>query len=159
MDPNVFKEMFFAHLEKCAMRYFTNFQKKYTVRSMKINGVTILNMPPFVANNSYEFFAKFRAKVREVSNMELFNYELAMDIIDEYVEHELERSRPDTRISLENIIDAYIDAVQHPHQYDLKLHIESGTGTDTDTESDTDTDTDTESDTDTETDSDDDFAT
>ena len=123
MNQETFTELFLTNVDKWARKHSTNYQKKYTVRFMKINGATIENMEPFLANNTYEFFAKFRAKVREISNRELFNYELAMDIIDEYVEHETARSRPDMNLSLENIVDTYIDneLCDGSRQYNLKL--------------------------------------
>ena len=104
---------------------------------MTMNGVTVQNLEPIVANNRYEFVAKLRAKFREVTNMELYSHELIMDIIDDYVEQEQATSRPDLMISLENIIDSYIDDFEDgSYQYDMKLKIELYNDADTDADTD-----------------------
>ena len=137
MNPDILKELFWDYMEKCAQKYHINAKKIYTVNKMTMNGVTVQNLEPIVANNRYEFVAKLRAKFREVTNMELYSHELIMDIIDDYVEQEQATSRPDLMISLENIIDSYIDDFEDgSYQYDMKLKIELYNDADTDADTD-----------------------
>ena len=143
MNPDILKELFWDYIEKYARKYHINAKKIYTVNRMTMNGVTVSNLEPIIANNRYEFVAKLRAKFREVTNMELYSHELIMDVIDDYVEQETNTSQPDLMISLENIIDSYIDDFEDgSYQYDMKLKIELYDHDDSD---ETDSDTDAES--------------
>jgi hypothetical protein len=141
MNPDILKELFWDYMEKCAQKYHINAKKIYTVNRMTMNGVTVSNLQPIIANNRYEFVAKLRAKFREVTNMELYSHELIMDVIDDYVEQETIFPQPDLNISLENIIDSYIDDFEDgSFQYDMKLKIELYDHDDADDETDSDTD-------------------
>ena len=136
MNPDILKELFWDYMEKCAQKYHINAKKIYTVNRMTMNGVTVSNLQPIIANNRYEFVAKLRAKFIEVTNMDLYSHELIMDIIDDYVEQEMIFPQPDLNISLENIIDSYIDDFEDgSFQYDMKLKIELYNDADTDTDS------------------------
>jgi len=124
MNPDILKELFWNHMEKCAQKYHINQKKIYTIESMTMNGTVVSNLEPIIVNNHYEFVAKLRAKFREAANMDLYSHEIIMDIIDEYVEQENETEQPDLRISLEKIIDTYIgDFEDGSYQYDMKIKI------------------------------------
>lgn len=149
MNPDIFKELFWNHIEKCARKYYENQKKMYTIESMTINGKVLNDLKPIIANSMYGFVAKLRANLREIANMELYSHELVMDIVDEYLEEE----NPDMKVSLENIIENYIDDFYNgSYEYNMKLKIvwyeeaEDDDYSDTESESDSETDTDSDDD-------------
>jgi hypothetical protein len=112
MHPDLFKAIFWEFTEKMARKCYYNGIRRFTIRNTHWLGYDISSIEPIYANNWYELLVKLRARVRDCINIDIFNYDAIMDSIDDYVETEMEQPSPDLGLSLENIVDYFIDELE-----------------------------------------------